>query len=84
MHNTQNTSNSQPGGFLPVMPLKKSNFAKTQKAIKMIREAPLRRHKRIFTNQMNLQDYATLHNLVGAQNANDYLLAMQLDDSSFN
>lgn len=72
--------NTQQRGFLPKM-FKKSNFARTQKAIKMIREGPLKGRGKGIEDQgghfMKLNDYAALHGMLAPGEANQQPLQSQ-------
>ena len=62
--------------FLPTMPFKQSNFARTHKAIKLLRQGPLndsRRRDNLSGQFINLNDYAAMHGQFAPGDSRMYL-----------
>ena len=58
------------------MPFKQSNFARTQKAIKQLRQGPMKKRERLedMSGQfMRLDDYAAMHGQYAAGDSRMYL-----------
>lgn len=73
--------NVNQNSFLPTMPFKQSNFAKTHKAIKQMREAPHKRRKRqesLSGQFIRLNDYQAMH----GQNAGDSRVYLQPEETT--
>ena len=62
--------------FLPKMPFKQSNFARTHKAIKMLRQGPIldeKRNANLSGQFINLNDYAAMHGQFAPGDSRMYL-----------
>ena len=73
-------------GFLPTLPFKNSNFARTQRAVKMMRQGPLNGRRRVddLSGQfIHLNDYAAMHGHFAPGDSRMYLRADEISGKAF-